>query len=119
GIVRPEAFAVALARSKNQDMPVGNALVKLCELKNEDLSAALYLQALVGEGVLALETAIEALSICHRQGATPQAALNVLGWRPAIQPQIDEVEELLTESGFVSRLVYRTLVGKAGSAFNL
>jgi hypothetical protein len=119
GVVKPEEFAEALERSKSCDAPLGTLLVKAGSLRQEDLYAALYLQSLVGEGVLALETAIRAMRMCHTQGVAAAPALHALGWRPAIQIQLDEIEYLMTESGFVTKEVYEQTVHKTGSAFGL
>jgi hypothetical protein len=119
GVITPEAFAQSLERSKQGDTLVGSILVRQGFVKHEDLNAALYLQSLIAEGLLAPELAIKALTIVCQQGATPQAALTILGWKPAIQPQIDEIEYLLTEPGFISRQLYYSIVSKTKSAFSL
>jgi hypothetical protein len=119
GVITPEAFAQSLERSKQGDTLVGSILVRQGWVKHEELSAALYLQSLLAEGLLAPELAIKALTLVAEQGATPQAALNTLGWKPAIQPQVDEIEYLLTEPGFISRQLYYSIVSKTKSAFSL
>ena len=119
GIVQPEEFSVSLTRSKQCDTLVGNVLLKMGFLSQDDLACALHLQSLIMEGSLTSDLAARALKYCHEQGASPQAALQKLGWKGAPPQKIDEIGCLLTQSGFVSKSLYYCVVSSTKTAFGL
>ena len=119
GVIEPEAFTQAMEKSRQGDALVGSVMVRMGWVKQEELASALYLQSLLAEGILYPELAVKAMRLVHEQGSTAHAALHALGWRAAVQPQIDDIEYLLTEPGFVSRQLYYDLVSKTKSAFAL
>ncbi len=106
GVVTPEAFASALDAARKSDQPTGSILVKKAQLERQDLASALHLQALLVEGLLTIELAIKALSLAHRESISSQEALSCLGWVAAVEPEVDELEELAVGSGFISRKLY-------------
>ncbi|HEY9788765.1 MAG TPA: hypothetical protein V6D22_00105 [Candidatus Obscuribacterales bacterium] len=119
GVIQPEQFAQSLERSKQCDTLVGSVLVRSGWVKHEELTAALYLQAMIAEGTLYADLAIKAMKLVHEQGCTAYAALSALGYKAVVQPKADEIEHLLTEAGFVSRDLYSSVVCAEKTAFAL
>jgi tetratricopeptide (TPR) repeat protein len=81
GLLKPEQLQQALQQVSQSGRPLGQALVRLNYLTEDDLRPALQAQLLIGDGVLPLPIAVRALRLA-RQKRTFQEALEELGWEP-------------------------------------
>jgi len=74
------------------------------QLTEQDLQAAIELQALLRAGVISTEFGIRALNVAVKNRVTLQQAFIKLGWRPPLQDSLptSELGELLLEAGIVT-----------------
>ncbi|HEY9790836.1 MAG TPA: tetratricopeptide repeat protein [Candidatus Obscuribacterales bacterium] len=78
-----EQLSGALTYCQDNNCPLGQALVRLNHLTQDDLRRALQAQILVGDGVLPVQLARRALR-AERKGKEFQEALRELGWEPDV-----------------------------------
>ena len=103
-VVRADRLLEALHLSKKTKSPIGRTLMSLGQLTEQDLEAAIELQALLRAGVLSTEFGIRALNVAVKNRVSLQQAFVKLGWRPPMQDVIptSELGELLLEAGIVT-----------------
>ena len=80
--VHHDQLQQALQHCQKTGMPLGQALVKLNILTEEDLRPALQAQLLVGDGVLPIQLAVRALKDSRQGRIFFEDALKQLGWQP-------------------------------------
>lgn len=83
GLLTAPQVQAALAHSHRNGCPLGQALVQLSYITQEDLRPALQAQILIGDGVLPVQLAMRGLRVA-RQGKAFEEALRDLGWEPDV-----------------------------------
>lgn len=103
-VIRTDKLLEALQVSKTTKSPIGRTLMSMGQLTEQDLQAAIELQALLRAGLISTEFGIRALNVAVKNRVSLQQAFVKLGWRPPLQDAIptSELGELLLEAGIVS-----------------
>jgi tetratricopeptide (TPR) repeat protein len=101
GMLSPDQLQEALQKSAQTNSPLGQTLVRLNYLTEEQLRPALQAQLLIGDGVIPAAIATRALRNAHNNGSLDEA-LRALGWDPdrftgeELKTLIDAAEELMS-----------------------
>lgn len=101
GMLSADQLQEALQKSAQTNAPLGQTLVRLNYLTEEQLRPALQAQLLVGDGVIPAAIATRALRNAHNNGSLDEA-LRTLGWEPdrftgeELKSLIDAAEELMS-----------------------
>lgn len=103
-VVRADKLVEALHLSKKTKSPIGRTLMSLGQLTEQDLEAAIDLQALLRAGVISTEFGIRALNVAVKNRVSLQQAFVKLGWRSPLHDSVptSELGELLLEAGIVT-----------------
>jgi hypothetical protein len=103
-VVRADKLLEALHLSKKTKSPIGRTLMSLGQLTEQDLEAAIELQALLRAGAISTEFGIRALNVAVKNRVSLQQAFVKLGWRPPMEDvvPISDLGELLLEAGIVT-----------------
>lgn len=100
----PLEEAARVARESNQ--PIGRVLLMLEYLRERELKSALLAQSLIAHGLIAQDTAIEALKTAAVRRISLDEALDEMGVTPVKAPERHELGELLLAAGFLTRPLY-------------
>ena len=101
GMLSAEQLQEALQKSAQTNSPLGQTLVRLNYLSEEQLRPALQAQLLIGDGVIPSAIATRALRSAHHKGSLDES-LRALGWDPdrfsgeELKTLIDAAEELMS-----------------------
>lgn len=79
-LLSQEQFNDAMHYSSLQKLPLGQALVKLQMIEEDDLRQVLKAQLLVADGVLPLQLATRALAVCAQDKVDFHVAVERIGW---------------------------------------
>lgn len=79
-LLTQEQFNDAMQYSALQKVPLGQALVKLQMIEEDDLRQVLKAQLLIADGVLPLQLATRALAVCAQDKVDFHVAVERIGW---------------------------------------
>jgi len=103
GLLRPEELREAMQIAKHQSLPVGRVLIMSGFLSDGQLRAAVQAQSLLKDGVISLETVLQALSIVGKEEMALEDAFRQLGLEVQQSQPTNKLGELLLEAELVSR----------------
>lgn len=103
GLLRPEELREAMQIAKHQSLPVGRVLIMSGFLSDGQLRAAVQAQSLLKDGVINLETVLQALSIVGKEEMALEDAFRQLGLEVQQSQPTNKLGELLLEAELVSR----------------
>jgi hypothetical protein len=122
GLLGPEQFEAAYRLSFKMRLPIGRVLTMHGHVSEEQLRAALEIQARIRDGLIPFEHAITALMMVSQEGLSLEAALNRSGpvAMPAQVPTHNRLGEILTAAGIASQpLVDQGMVTSAETGLPL
>lgn len=93
----------AIQIAKRMNLPIGRVIVMSGVISEGNLQYALEAQSLVRDGLLDLDTAIQALRDALRNETTLQVALSNLRWAPKKDIVSNKLGELLVDSNMVTQ----------------
>lgn len=105
GLLGPEQFEAAYRLSFKMRLPIGRVLTMHGHVTEEQLRAALEIQARMRDGLIPFEHAIQALLLVSQEGLPLDMALNRSGpvALPTQVPTHNRLGEILTASGIASQ----------------
>ncbi len=103
GLLRPEELREAMQIAKHQSLPVGRVLIMSGFLSDGQLRAAVQAQSLLKDGVINLETVLQALSIVGKDEMALEDAFRQLGLEVQQSQPTNKLGELLMEAELVTR----------------
>jgi hypothetical protein len=105
GLLGPEQFEAAYRLSFKMRLPIGRVLTMHGHVTEEQLRAALEIQARIRDGLIPFEHAIQALLLVSHEGLPLETALNRSGpvAMPTQVPTYNRLGEILTASGIASQ----------------
>jgi len=103
GLLRPEELREAMQIAKHQSLPVGRVLIMSGFLSDSQLRAAVQAQSLLKDGVISLETVLQALSIVGKEEMALEDAFRKLGLEVQQSQPTNKLGELLLEAEMVTR----------------
>lgn len=122
GLLGPEQFEAAYRLSFKMRLPIGRVLTMHGHVTEDQLRAALEIQARIRDGLIPFEHAITALQMVSQEGLPLEVALNRSGpvALPTQVPTHNRLGEILTSSGIASQpLVDQGLVTSAETGLPL
>lgn len=105
GLLRPEELREAMQIAKHQSLPVGRVLIMSGFLSDGQLRAAVQAQSLLKDGVINLDTVLQALSIVGKEEMALEDAFRQLGLDVQQSQPTNKLGELLIEAELISREV--------------
>ncbi len=103
GLLRPEELREAMQIAKHQSLPVGRVLIMSGFLSDGQLRAAVQAQSLLKDGVISLETVLQALSIVGKDEMALEDAFRQLGLEVQQSQPTNKLGEILLEAELVTR----------------
>ncbi len=103
GIVRPDVLAKALQQARTCGVKVGEILVNYYGISPEAMQCAVDVQQLIKDSSLTVELATRALQSAHQQSRSLETTLAELGWGGNKCIRINDLAQLLLDSGFISK----------------
>lgn len=103
GLLRPEELREAMQIAKHQSLPVGRVLIMSGFLSDGQLRAAVQAQSLLKDGVISLETVLQALSIVGKEEMALEDAFRQLGLEVQQSQPTNKLGEILLEAELVTR----------------
>jgi len=103
GLLRPEELREAMQISKHQSLPVGRVLIMSGFLSDGQLRAAVQAQSLLKDGVINLETVLQALAIVGKEEMALEEAFRRLGLEVQQSQPTNKLGELLVEAEMVTK----------------
>ncbi|MBX3153001.1 hypothetical protein KF728_22770 [Candidatus Obscuribacterales bacterium] len=122
GLLGPEQFEAAYRLSFKMRLPIGRVLTMHGHVTEEQLRAALEIQARIRDGLIPFEHAITALLMVSQEGLPLETALNRSGpvAMPTQVPTHNRLGEILTSAGIASQpLVDQGMVTSAETGLPL
>lgn len=122
GLLGPEQFEAAYRLSFKMRLPIGRVLTMHGHVTEEQLRAALEIQARIRDGLIPFEHAITALLMVSQEGLPLETALNRSGpvALPTQVPTHNRLGEILTSAGIASQpLVDQGMVTSAETGLPL
>ncbi len=105
GLLSPEELREAMQIAKHQSLPVGRVLIMSGFLSDGQLRAAVQAQSLLKDGVINLETVLQALSIVGKEEMALEDAFRQLGLDVQQSQPTNKLGELLMEAELVKKEV--------------
>lgn len=105
GLLRPEELREAMQIAKHQSLPVGRVLIMSGFLSDGQLRAAVQAQSLLKDGVISLETVLQALAIVGREEMALEDAFRQLGLEVQQSQPTNKLGELLVEAEMITKEV--------------
>lgn len=93
----------AIQIAKRMNLPIGRVIVMSGVISEANLQHVLEAQSLVKDGLLDLDTAVQALKNCLNNGTSLQTALADLRWAPKKDVASNKLGELLVDSNMVTQ----------------
>lgn len=103
GLLRPEELREAMQIAKHQSLPVGRVLIMSGFLSDGQLRAAVQAQSLLKDGVISLETVLQALAIVGKEEMALEEAFRQLGLEVQQSQPTNKLGELLVEAEMVTK----------------
>lgn len=103
GIVSRHDLNSALQISQDIGLPVGRVLIMSGWITESQLQAAVQVQSLLKDGLITMETAIQAAKLLTNKGMSLQEALSQVGWASSEEVKSNKLGELLLGASFVSQ----------------
>lgn len=103
GLLRPEELREAMQIAKHQSLPVGRVLIMSGFLSDGQLRAAVQAQSLLKDGVISLETVLQALAIVGKEEMALEDAFRQLGLEVQQSQPTNKLGELLVEAEMISK----------------
>ncbi len=122
GLLGPEQFEAAYRLSFKMRLPIGRVLTMHGHVTEDQLRAALEIQARIRDGLIPFEHAITALLMVSQEGLPLETALNRSGpvAMPTQVPTHNRLGEILTSAGIASQpLVDQGMVTSAETGLPL
>lgn len=105
GLLRPEELREAMQIAKHQSLPVGRVLIMSGFLSDGQLRAAVQAQSLLKDGVISLETVLQALAIVGKEEMALEDAFRQLGLEVQQSQPTNKLGELLVEAEMITKEV--------------
>jgi len=102
GLITPAQLEGCLRLAEQTSMPLGRVLIMCGNTSEHVLQAAVQAQSLLKDGLLDLDSAIQALRTVSQKSIPLEDALKTLGWQSDNSLRANKLGELLLESGIVS-----------------
>jgi hypothetical protein len=102
GLITPAQLEGCLRLAEQTSMPLGRVLIMCGNTSEHVLQAAVQAQSLLKDGLLDLDSAIQALQTVSQKSIPLEDALKTLGWQSDNSLRANKLGELLLESGIVS-----------------
>lgn len=103
GIVSRHDLNSALQISQDIGLPVGRVLIMSGWITESQLQAAVQVQSLLKDGLITMETAIQAAKLLTSRGISLQEALSQVGWASSEEVKSNKLGELLLGADFVNQ----------------
>lgn len=105
GLLRPEELREAMQIAKHQSLPVGRVLIMSGFLSDGQLRAAVQAQSLLKDGVISLETVLQALAIVGKEEMALEDAFRQLGLEVQQSQPTNKLGELIVEAEMITKEV--------------
>jgi hypothetical protein len=105
GLLRPEELREAMQIAKHQSLPVGRVLIMSGFLSDGQLRAAVQAQSLLKDGVISLDTVLQALAIVGKEEMALEDAFRQLGLEVQQSQPTNKLGELLVEAEMITKEV--------------
>ncbi len=103
GLLKPEDLREGMLIAKQQSLPVGRVLIMAEFISEPNLQAAVQAQSMLKDGIIDIDTALEALKNSNEKNISLDDALSGLGWKDKNNQSTNKLGELLIESGMVTQ----------------
>lgn len=103
GLLKPEDLREGMLIAKQQSLPVGRVLIMAEFISEPNLQAAVQAQSMLKDGLIDIDTALEALKESAQSQITLDEALNRKGWKDKTSNVSNKLGELLIESEFITK----------------
>lgn len=103
GLLKPEDLREGMLIAKQQSLPVGRVLIMAEFISEPNLQAAVQAQSMLKDGIIDIDTALEALKNSNEKNISLDDALSGLGWKDKSNQSTNKLGELLIECGMVTQ----------------